>query len=107
MDSGERFNRLLGSLEAIKDIRIKTAISDFDSATIGIILPYKIDIDGWQDDYNNELMLYVSNSYVTSINFSDGVTFGDSAPLIVDIDKRMKAFVQVIDVVKKYFKEGN
>lgn len=26
MNSGERFNKLLGSLEAIKDIRVKTAI---------------------------------------------------------------------------------
>ena len=107
MDSGKRFNKLLGSLEAIKDIRVKTAVSDFDSATIGIIFPYKIDIDGWQDDYNNELILDVYKGYVTSINFSDGVIFGDPAPLIVDMDKQVKALAQVIDVVKKYFKEGN
>lgn len=104
MDSGERFNKLLGSLEAIKDIRVKTAISDFDSATIGIIFPYKIDIDGWQDDYNNELILDVNKGYVTCINFSDGVIFGDPAPLIVDTSDSMKVFMRVMNVVNKYFK---
>lgn len=56
MNSGEWFNKLLSSLEAIKELGLKTTISDFDSA-------------------------------------------------IIDTIKQMKAFVHVMDVVNKYFKE--
>lgn len=108
MNSEERLDKLIKELESIKGISLRYEFeNNRDNLEITVDFPYRVDTEGWLEDHNNELVLEVYKGYIYSICFSDGVVFGDPAPLIVNMDKQMKALVQVIDVVKKYFKEGN
>lgn len=107
MDSKERFNNLVDELSTIDSITVKVSyFTNMSWATIDVNLYGRVEYDSSLRNYNSSaITLNLGDGYIRSINFSDG-SYENPTPLNIARDDRIKAFMQVMNVVNKYFKES-
>lgn len=109
MNSKERLDSLVNELTAIGSNSIKISIkvsyfADMSTATINISLWYK-DSYKYQDYSNNVITLHLTQGYLRWVDFSDGA-LNSPSPFSIKGEEQRKAFMKVMNIVNKYFKES-